>query len=89
MSIFVCLHTYAILCDSFLDLETHDGEGDKGKRLDMGTSSALVPRQAGTEVSGDGLMCITARRGLSKYDSFQSTITISCKFINYSAADLF
>jgi len=33
----------------------------------MGTSSALVQRQAGMEVSGDGLMCITARRGLSKY----------------------
>ena len=48
------------------DLETLRGEGDERKRLVMGTSSALVPKQTGMEVSGDGLMCITARGGLSK-----------------------
>ena len=48
------------------DMETLCGEGDERKRMDMGTSSALVPRQTGMEVYGDGLMCIPARRGLSK-----------------------
>ena len=48
------------------DLETLRGEGDERKRLVMGTSSTLVPKQTGMEVSGDGRMCITTRGGLSK-----------------------
>ena len=36
--------------------ETLCGEGDERKILDMRTSSALVPRQTGMEVSGDGFI---------------------------------
>ena len=48
------------------DVAKIGGERDERQRLDVGTNSTLVPGQTGMEISGDGLMCFPARRGLSK-----------------------
>ena len=48
------------------NMETLGREGNEGSRMDVGTSSTLVQRQTALGVSGNGLMCDVARRGLSK-----------------------
>ena len=58
-------------------------EGDERKRLDMGTSSALVPRQTGMEVSGNGLMYIPARSNYP-FGIFKSLFLLQIFFIALS-----